>query len=126
MISNKKKALLFVIFATILISFGQLFWKIGVSKIILGNFYQIILSALNFYFITGTFLYGIASIFVIFALKNGNLSLVHPLLTLSQIWTMFLAYYFLSESIGTTKIFAVSFIIIGSVLVSLDDHGDHK
>lgn len=126
MVSNKFKSIFFVILSTFLVALGQLFWKLGVSLIKTDSFIIILKSALNFYFITGSLLYGIAAILVVVALNYGNLSLVHPLLTFSQVWTLFFAYYYLSETINSSKIIGVSFILLGSLFISWHDDGGKK
>lgn len=119
-LSSKSKAILCVLITTILISIGQLIWKFATISMSFNSVYSLIITFLNFKLIFGFFIYGIAMFFFILALKYGELSLVHPLLSLSQIWTLILAVLFLGERITILKLFSLCFIMAGSLLISTD------
>lgn len=61
----------------------------------------------------GAVLYIIAAILNVITLRFLDYSIVLPLTSITYIWTMVIAYYFLKEQITKRKIIGVSYIIIG-------------
>ncbi|MBR1374711.1 MAG: EamA family transporter [Cardiobacteriaceae bacterium] len=104
--------LLLVLLMTFLGSLASLFLKRAASakgvKAMLGN--------LNFY--AGGFLYFVSALLNIWLLRLLNYSVVLPLTSLTYIWTMFLSYLILKETITRKKIIGVSLILLGAVMVS--------
>jgi len=69
-------------------------------------------------FILGVALYLIAAANNIFILRYMDYSIILPMASLTYIWTMIIAYRLLGESITKRKIFGVTAIIIGAVLLA--------
>lgn len=53
------------------------------------------------------------------AYQFGDLSLLLPLGSLTQVFSLFFGYIFLREKINSTKIAGLVFIVIGSILISV-------
>lgn len=64
-------------------------------------------------------LYFCSALLNIWILKYLDYSVVLPLTSLTYLWTMFLSYHFLKETITKRKLLGVMFILIGAVLVSM-------
>ena len=120
-LSIKSKAIILITISTLINAFGQLLWKKGVTTIVFSTMKTFILTSLNLNFILGWIFYALAALFMIISLKYGNLSLIHPFLSLTQVWVLILASMFLQETITINKISAVSLIIIGTILISRGD-----
>lgn len=115
---NKKYiALATTVLITFLIALGQILWKVGADDFNL----SIEGILFNLPVLAGFFLYGTASILLIVALKYGNLSLVHPILSLGFVWGAIMAYFYLGESINLLKIAGMGCIIGGAVYISRGD-----
>lgn len=67
--------------------------------------------------VLGLVLYGIASIFGIYAYKGGDLNKIFPIAALTYIWTMVLSVKYLKEQMNPWKWVAIIFIVIGVSLV---------
>ncbi len=94
-----------VFIATIIGAIGALlFKKASVKKV---------------YFFAGLFLYGISTVFFIYALHFGELTIIYPMTALSYVWVSLLSVKFLGEKISTKKWLGIIFIICGVVLISL-------
>jgi multidrug transporter EmrE-like cation transporter len=114
-------SMLLLIFVSIIFSsVGALFLKKGshhfhvhfsISGII--NIFR------NYPLIIGIFLYGLATIFFIFALRLGELSVVYPLSSLTYVLISLLSVYFLKEKMNSFKWAGICFIILGVILVNL-------
>jgi undecaprenyl phosphate-alpha-L-ara4N flippase subunit ArnE len=106
---TKPWAVMLVIICTLFTAFGQFFYKIGMQRP-MPNFYSI---ATNYPLIVGLLLYAVASIFLIVALKHGDLSLLYPLVSLSFIWVSLLALFYFSEILPPANWIGITSIVIG-------------
>lgn len=102
-----------LIFMTILGALGGYFFKkatsngIGFQKSFLINF------------IIGGILYSGGAIFNIILLKYVPYTIVYPLTAITYVWSLIIAYFFLSEKITKRKWIGVSFIIVGALVISM-------
>jgi len=107
---------LLVLFCTLLTSFAQLFLKLSTQN-------QSLIISLNSHLIIGLLLYFVASIIFLIALKETELSILYPLLSLSYIWGLIIAIFVLDEKTKTSSLLGVGFIIIGiSILYNSNIH----
>ncbi len=106
---TKPIAILLIIFSTFITATAQFFLKIGADKLS-PNIIQIIT---NYSLITGLVLYAIGAVILIFALKNGELSVLFPIYSTSFIWVILISYFYFHEIINTWKILGIIFIIGG-------------
>ena len=67
----------------------------------------------------GGFLYLISALIDIYVLRFLDYSVTLPFTSITYIWTMILAYFFLKEKISGKKIAGVALIVVGAVLVAL-------
>lgn len=106
-------AIILVLFAAVLGSFGQFFFKLGAGKLSL-RIKQLIT---NYFILLGFILYGFSVILFVFALTKGELSVLYPLVATSYIWTALLAQKYLKENMNFYKWLGVALIIAGVVLI---------
>jgi multidrug transporter EmrE-like cation transporter len=106
----------------IAIMFGSsaaLFLKLGSEKFKIGFSLNSIMAILrNWKLILGLFLYATSTVFFIYSLKLGDLSIVYPLTSVSYIFITILSVLLLKEKINTYKIIGISFIVLGVILVT--------
>ncbi len=102
-----------VISAAVLGALGQLSFKIGSDTLA----FKIKELIKNKYLIIGVFLYAIATVMFVFALKGGELSVLYPLIATSYVWTVILAKRYLNENINIYKIIGILLIIAGLVFI---------
>lgn len=110
---SKRKNQLKIGIALILISAimtcsGQLCWKLGAKYpeyVIL--FYSV-----------GFGLYGMGALLMIVAFKFGEMSVLHPMLSMGFIISLFLGAIFLDEDIGLKKVIGVLLILLGVWLLN--------
>ena len=94
-----------VLLSTLLGSIAQVLFKIISNDIF------------NYYLGLAVILYFFGFVFYMYALKNGALSFIFPLLATSYIWVSLLSFYFLHESFGFLKVFGILFILVGVGLI---------
>ena len=91
---------------------GQIFFKLGSSKISA----NILSWILNWKLVLGIFLYATATIAFIVALKNGELSILYPVIATSYIWVSIFSIFILGESMSLLNWLGIALIIIGVTL----------
>lgn len=108
-------------------SFGAVFLKGGAQRLERGN---LIASAItNWRLMAGVFAYLLSSVFFVNAMKQGELSVLYPLVSLGYIWTLLWSRLFFGEQVTRTKIMGIGCILVGVVLLGLgattEDAGGH-
>jgi drug/metabolite transporter (DMT)-like permease len=70
----------------------------------------------------GIALYVLSSVFFVFGLRRGELSVLDPLVSLSYVWTVFWSRAFFGELITRNKICALGLILAGVTLLGWGKH----
>lgn len=104
-----------VVVATGIGAFGALSLKYGADKLTRKNKFTFI----NKRLLWGVFLYGVSSIFFLFALQRGELSVLYPLTSLSYVWISLLSVKLLHEEMNFSKWLGVGAILVGVSLIGL-------
>ena len=102
-----------VLIATFIGAFGALFLKYGAEKMTRKSK----LSFLNTRLLFGILLYGLSSVFFLIALKNGELSVLYPLTSLSYVWISLLSIKMLGEKMNFFKWLGITAILLGVSLI---------
>lgn len=63
--------------------------------------------------VCGYFLYGVNTILLVLALKDGELSMLYPIIALSYVWVTLLSYTLLSEPPNIYKNIGITIIVLG-------------
>lgn len=63
--------------------------------------------------ISGYFLYGINTLLLVLALKEGELSMLYPIIALTYVWVTLLSYTLLHEPPNIYKNVGITTIVIG-------------
>ncbi len=111
---TKPLAIYLVIFSTIFTTVGQILWKMGAQNL---AFDFSLLTNYNVFL--GFVSYGLGAVILIIALRNGELSVLYPILGTSYIWVIISAYLIFGESITLLKIIGVGAIIAGVSFMGL-------
>lgn len=67
----------------------------------------------NLSLISGYALYGINTLLLVLALKEGELSMLYPIIALTYVWVTLLSYTLLSEPPNLYKNIGIATIVIG-------------
>lgn len=95
--------------SSLCVCFGQMFWKIGANG--------------NWLILLGGFaLYGIGALSMMVAYRFGNLSVLHPMLSMNYIFTIIIARFILGENITLIKLAGTLIIIFGVVMIGGGDN----
>ncbi len=107
-------AISLAVISTIVATFGFVFLKLGTKKIT--NVKEFIF---NIRLIIGIIFFLISTVFMVSALKLGNLSEIFPVTSLTYIWVALSSWKFLKERMTIKKIVAFGLIVIGVIFVTM-------
>ena len=106
--------ILLVVLATIIGSVGSLFLKKAST-----NLKFSLRGVFNFKLMFGIFMYFLATLIFITALRKGNLNTLYPLTSLSYIWVSLLSIRFLKEKMNRFKWGGIFLILVGVIVITL-------
>ena len=105
----RRNAFLLVFACTVLGSVAQLLIKTGMNHFSP----QLIKLVTNLPLIAGYTLYGINTLMMVLALKNGEMSMLYPIIALTYVWTTLLSYTLLGEPSNLYKNIGIVTIVLG-------------
>jgi multidrug transporter EmrE-like cation transporter len=107
-------SMLFILAASVIGSFGAVFLKLGSGKLANG-FWHI----LNPQLAAGVVLYLGSSYFFVMGIRHGQLSVLYPMVSLGNVWTLFWSRLFFKEAFTAQKFAALGLILLGVFFVGL-------
>jgi drug/metabolite transporter (DMT)-like permease len=108
------KAILLALFSAFIGSLGQLGFKLGSGSFAL----EPKLLATNYFFLAGISLYAISTIIYMFALRQGHLSVIYPVIATSYIWVTLLSKIILDEPMNIANFAGIALILIGVTIIA--------
>lgn len=75
----------------------------------------------NMHLLAGYSLYGISTMLLILALRDGELSILWPVIALTYVWVTILSTFLLKEVLTANKIAGISVIVAGVAVLGLGD-----
>jgi len=100
--------MLLVLLASFIGSFGAVFLKMGSAKLRDG-----LSQILNYRLATGVALYLLSTCFFIVAIRNGELTVLYPLVSLGYVWTLLWSRLFFKEPLTRYKFLGLFLILVG-------------
>jgi drug/metabolite transporter (DMT)-like permease len=111
-----------VVICTILGAAAQLLLKVGSATVATDSLFTIVWTmAANPPLVAGLSLYGLSTVLFIYALRNEQLSLLYPLISLTYIWVTIVSVTVLDESLSWWKVSGVLVIVGGVALLGKGD-----
>jgi multidrug transporter EmrE-like cation transporter len=107
--ASRRKAILLVFSCTVLGAAAQILMKIGMTHFVP----EIPSIATNIPLIAGYTLYGINTLMLVLALREGELSMLYPIIALTYVWVTLLSYLLLHEPPNLYKNLGIVTIVIG-------------
>ncbi len=106
---GRRRAVLLVFACTILGAAAQILMKIGMTH------FEPRLAALvfNVPLVIGYALYGINTLMLVLALREGELSMLYPIIALTYVWVTLLSYTLLHEQPNALRNIGITTIVIG-------------
>lgn len=107
--ASRRKSILLVFSCTILGAAAQILMKVGMTHFA-PNLPAILT---NVPLIAGYVLYGINTLMLVLALRDGELSTLYPIIALTYVWVTLLSYLLLSERPNFFKNLGIATIVVG-------------
>jgi multidrug transporter EmrE-like cation transporter len=110
----RRRAVMLVVFCTFLGAAAQILMKLGAdhAKAHPGLAGMITSPVL----IAGYALYAVVTVLIVVAFKDGELSVLYPILSLSYLWVTVLSFFVFHDTLNAYKLIGVT-VIIGGVAV---------
>jgi len=119
--NTTKKAIALILLSSLSAGIGQLFWKKAAFTLSTN-----LISFLNIYLIMGIALYLVATVFMVLAFREGELSVLHPFLATSYVWVIIVsALIFTTEILTFQKVVGAIIIFFGVTLIGLGGKKKH-
>ena len=107
-------SILLVVVGSFIGSFGAVFLKMGSNKLQKG-----ISNIVNLPLAAGVGMYLFSTVFFIAGLKNGELSVLYPLVSLGYIWTLLWSNLFFKEPLTKHKFLGLFLILVGVSFIGM-------
>lgn len=92
-----------ILTSSVMTCVGQLCWKLG------AEFPKLML----LYYFVGFILYGLGALLMMLSFRFGEMSVLHPMLSVGFIGSLILGAVFLNEEVGVRKIAGVLLVLLG-------------
>jgi uncharacterized membrane protein len=107
--ASRRKSILLVFACTVLGAAAQILMKLGMAHFRL----DAVALLTNYQLIAGYVLYGINTLMLVLALREGELSMLYPIIALTYVWVTLLSYLLLAEPPNIYKNIGIATIVIG-------------
>jgi multidrug transporter EmrE-like cation transporter len=104
-----------VLIASVIGSLGAVCLKAGAASLRRGYKYLFF----NFRLGLGVALFLASSYFFVLGIREGELTILYPLVALGYIWTLFWSRLFFNEPFTRLKVFGLLLILVGVVFIGL-------
>ena len=108
--TTKLWAIGLLVLTTLLTSAAQLLYKAGI-----GYFPQY----LDWRIVLGLVIYGVGAIFMLFALKGGEVTVLYPIVATSYIWVGIFSWVLFGESLNALKLAGILTIVAGIITLGI-------
>lgn len=111
---SKKQTMALVFCCSIFGAAAQMLIKTGASRLAGASALAMLT---NLPLVAGYGLYGIGTILLILALRDGELSVLYPVISLTFVWVTLLSSYLFHEPITATKLAGITIIVCGVAIL---------
>jgi drug/metabolite transporter (DMT)-like permease len=111
-----RRPVLLVFGCTVLGAAAQIFMKLGANHLAHPG---LIGMATNPALLSGLVLYGLSTVLLVLALKDGELSLLYPVIALTYVWVTVLSLLLFHDKPNPYKLVGITIIVIGVSVLGL-------
>lgn len=113
-VQNRRKAAFMVFGCTIFGAFAQILFKTGLRAM---PHVTPLAVMTNVPLLAGLTLYGISTLLLVLALREGELSLLYPVISLTYAWVTVLSVFWLGETLNVFKVVGILIIVSGVAML---------
>lgn len=114
-------SMMLVAFGSFIGSFGAVFLKSGATR--LKRSFASLLR--NWQLAAGIFFFLLSSVFFVLGLREGELSVLYPMVSLGYVWTLLWSRLFFGERMTRAKVTGLALILFGVLLVGMGTERTH-
>ncbi|MBK9169914.1 MAG: EamA family transporter [Bryobacterales bacterium] len=118
---SRRQAIFLVFLCTLIGAAAQIFMKMGANLLPAISPLQLIASPWlvlgNWQLLMGLSLYGVFTVLLVIALRDGELSILYPVIALNYVWVTLLSMALFRETMNPFKGAGISVIVAGVVLL---------
>jgi multidrug transporter EmrE-like cation transporter len=114
----RRRAILMMFGCTLLGAAGQILMKLGAGTLGPSNSPLAMLLTPSIFF--GYVLYGLMTVLFVFALRDQELSILYPIISLTYVWVAGLSVVFFREPLSGLRILGVLTIVLGVTVLGRD------
>ena len=127
--ARRRRSLTLVFFCTLIGALSQVLIKTGATMLGHQVAHPSLVSAAtgmftNPWLFSGYAFYGVSAVLMVLALRDGELSMLYPVIALTYVWVTLLSFIIFHESIGGYKLAGIGLIVTGVAVLGLKGH--HK
>jgi drug/metabolite transporter (DMT)-like permease len=119
----RRKGMAMMGVSTVLFAVGQILIKMGADRLVHPTLWS---TFLGFFTVPQLFagycLYAVMTVLFVFALKDGELSILYPIISLTYVWVAGLSIWFFHDSFNWLKLLGVVTIVSGVGVLGKDAH----
>ena len=114
---TKPVAIFLVLCCSLLGAVAQILLKFGSNHLVQHGIKRILM---NYWLIGGYASYSLSTLLFIIALKNGELSVLYPIIATTYVWvTFFSPIFFSTDSTNLLKLVGVTSIVVGVISIGV-------
>jgi drug/metabolite transporter (DMT)-like permease len=121
--ASRRKGIALMAACTVLFAAGQILIKMGADQLIHPTLWS---TFVGFFTVPQLFagycLYAAMTVLFVFALKEGELSILYPIISLTYVWVAGLSVWFFHDSLNWLKLVGVVTIVSGVGVLGKDAH----
>ena len=106
----RRQPVLLVFCCTILGAAAQVLMKTGANRMTHAGVFGMLT---NLPLMAGYCLYGLSTVLLVLALKDGELSLLYPVIALTYVWVTALSFLIFHDAINPFKLVGIALIVTG-------------
>jgi drug/metabolite transporter (DMT)-like permease len=111
---KRRQSILIVLCCTLLVAIGQYLIKLGANRLSHAGLAATLIGIFTIPpLFAGYCLYGVFTVLFVYALRNGELSILYPLIALGYVWVTILAVLVFHESMNPLKLTGLVVIVAG-------------
>lgn len=116
--ANRRRVILIVSCSTIISAAAQILMKIGMTRV---THLDPVALATNVPLLGGYILYGVFCLMMILCLRQGELSVVYPIISLAYIWVTLCSYFLFHDTLNPIKIMGIACVMLGVAVLGRGD-----
>ncbi|MGO9259526.1 MAG: hypothetical protein ACLQU1_24925 [Bryobacteraceae bacterium] len=113
-VATRRRSVLLISSCTLISAAAQILMKIGMSHV---TKLDPIALAANLPLVAGYALYGVFCLMMILALRQGELSLIYPIISLAYVWVTVLSYFIFHDTINPLKLAGIVAVMTGVAML---------